>query len=168
MSLKMLTSYFFHCLVYPIFIINDNKTRSSFWLYRMSKLERTIEMISNPLVWWINKLRPTEMTWTKCVAPVLVSWHLIQVLSTELVSVKPVGLRERMLGQVAFQAPCTSNILWFQPPNGFCIFFNTYIPPLKILFTDLNTFRNEAYYPKWRFRSGGASDTGQLQRGHRC
>ena len=50
MGLKILTSNFFHCLVYPIFIINDNKTRSSVRLYRMSKLERTIEMISNPLV----------------------------------------------------------------------------------------------------------------------
>jgi len=134
MRLKILASNFFHCLVYPIFIINDNKTRSSVRLYRMSKLERTIEMISNPVVWWINKLRPTEMTWTMCVAPVLVSWHLIQVLSTGLVSVKPVGLGERMLGQVVFQAPCISNVLWFQPPNGFCIFFHTYIPPLKILF----------------------------------
>ena len=31
-----------HCLVYPIFIINDNKTRSSVRLYRMSKLEKYI------------------------------------------------------------------------------------------------------------------------------
>lgn len=42
------------------FIIIDSKTRLWVQFQRMSELERTVEMISNPLVLWINKPRPTE------------------------------------------------------------------------------------------------------------
>lgn len=42
------------------FTIIDSETRLWVQFQRMSELERTVEMISNPLVLWINKPRPTE------------------------------------------------------------------------------------------------------------
>lgn len=42
------------------FTVIDSETRLWVQFQRMSELERTVEMISNPLVLWINKPRPTE------------------------------------------------------------------------------------------------------------
>lgn len=53
-------SNLFHCPFYPIFTVIDTETRPLVQFHRMSELERTVEMISNLLVLWINKLRPAE------------------------------------------------------------------------------------------------------------
>lgn len=66
MNLKIVSFLFlqgpnlFHCLFYPFCTIMNSETRLWVQCHRLSELETTVEMISNPLVLWIHKLRPKE------------------------------------------------------------------------------------------------------------